>query len=52
MKAQYPHTKMIMITGYPSANQDKALLEQGITAWLQKPFSADDIAQVVAQALT
>ncbi len=51
MQAQYPHTKMIMITGYPSANQDKALLEQGVTAWLQKPFSADDIALVVAQAL-
>ncbi len=51
LQAQYPHTKMIMITGYPAANQDKALLEQGITAWLQKPFSADDIARIVAQAL-
>jgi two-component system, cell cycle sensor histidine kinase and response regulator CckA len=51
LKEQQPEVKMIILTGYPLADQGKELLEQGIVAWLQKPYDADDIALEVRMAL-
>ena len=40
-----------MITGYPLSDGGRTLLEQGVTAWLPKPFSADELARAVQAAL-
>jgi FixJ family two-component response regulator len=42
---------MVAITGYPLEEGGKSLLEKGIVAWIQKPFTADSLADVVAEAL-
>jgi two-component system, cell cycle sensor histidine kinase and response regulator CckA len=51
LKQQQPQLKMIVLTGYPLADQGKELLEQGVVGWLQKPFGADEIALKVRVAL-
>jgi PAS domain S-box-containing protein len=51
LKEKHPEVKMVVITGYPMTDGDQTLLEQGITAWIKKPFSIDEIAQVVREAL-
>jgi two-component system, cell cycle sensor histidine kinase and response regulator CckA len=51
LKQQDPGLKMIILTGYPLADHGKELLEQGVVAWLQKPYDADDIALKVRAAL-
>ena len=51
LKADHPTVKMIVITGYPLSDGGRTLLEQGVTAWLPKPFSADELARAVQAAL-
>jgi two-component system cell cycle sensor histidine kinase/response regulator CckA len=51
LKEKHPQVKMVVTTGYPLADGGKSLLEQGITAWVRKPFSTDEIARVVREAL-
>jgi CheY-like chemotaxis protein len=51
LKAQRPDVKMIVITGYPLADEGKGLLERGITSWLPKPFSEEQILARVRAAL-
>jgi two-component system, cell cycle sensor histidine kinase and response regulator CckA len=51
LKQQEPELKMIILTGYPLADHGKELLEQGVVAWLQKPYDADEIALKVRAAL-
>lgn len=46
-----PEIKMVIITGYPFDEQDRALLSQGIVAWIQKPFVLEQIAVAIRQAL-
>ncbi len=46
-----PDIKMVIITGYPFEEQDKAVLSQGIVAWVQKPFVLEQIATAIRQAL-
>lgn len=46
-----PDIKMVIITGYPFEEQDRALLSQGIVAWIQKPFVMEQIASAIREAL-
>jgi FixJ family two-component response regulator len=41
----------MVMTGYPVTNGGRELLKQGIMGWIAKPFSTDEIAQAVRQAL-
>ncbi len=43
--------KMVMMSGYPLKDGGKALLEQGVVAWIPKPFSTDTIANVIQKVL-
>jgi PAS domain S-box-containing protein len=52
LKAQNPGLKMVLISGYLLEEKGAALLKQGITAWVQKPLSFEQLAQVVSQALS
>ncbi|MCP4426448.1 MAG: PAS domain S-box protein [Chloroflexi bacterium] len=47
-----PDIKMVIITGYPFDEKDKALLSQGIVAWVQKPFVMEQIAVAIREALS
>jgi len=51
LRSRHPQVKMVVTTGYPLADEGRALLESGIAAWLKKPFSAGEIAQAVQNAL-
>ncbi len=51
LRSRHPHVKMVVTTGYPLADEGRTLLESGIAAWLKKPFSAGEIAEVVQKAL-
>jgi two-component system, cell cycle sensor histidine kinase and response regulator CckA len=51
LKKLWPDVKMIIMTGYPLEDSGRALLEQGIIAWVNKPFSAQEIAEKLRQAL-
>lgn len=51
MQIQRPDVKQIIMTGYPLENNGKTLLEQGIVTWLQKPFTPDELATNIRQAL-
>ena len=38
-----PQLKMIIMTGYPLADDDKALLEKGLVDWILKPFEIEGL---------
>lgn len=51
LREQKPDVRLAIMTGYPLDDGGKTLLEQGIVAWIQKPFSIPDISQKVREAL-
>jgi PAS domain S-box-containing protein len=51
LREQYPHVKMLFITGHPLQEENQALLEKGSVHWMQKPFSVPDFSQVVQELL-
>lgn len=51
LSAQKPGTKMIIITGYPFADEDREVLSQGVVRWLQKPFEVDQITTAIQETL-
>ncbi|MDX1662637.1 MAG: response regulator [Candidatus Promineifilaceae bacterium] len=52
LKEVDPLVKVILITGYPLEEDGKAVLEAGVCAWLQKPFTAEQISAVVRDAVS
>jgi two-component system cell cycle sensor histidine kinase/response regulator CckA len=51
LKQQYPKVKMIMLTGHPMEKELKGLRAQGLSGYLLKPPSIEQLAQVVTQVL-
>ncbi len=51
LKALAPNTKVILMTGHPLTQELKALQAQGLTGWLSKPLSLEQLSEVIAQAL-
>jgi CheY-like chemotaxis protein len=51
LKQQKPDVKMVLATGYSIGHDDDKLLNQGIAALIQKPFSREQLAEVVKEAL-
>ncbi|MCI0577115.1 MAG: response regulator [Chloroflexi bacterium] len=51
LDARQPGVKVMVATGYPLADEGRHLLERGVVAWIQKPFSADELAHKVREAL-
>jgi hypothetical protein len=41
----------MVATGYPLADEGKNLLERGVIAWIQKPFSASKLALKIREVL-
>lgn len=51
LRKRDPAIKAIMISGYPLMEEGKALVEEGVVAWIQKPFSVEKIVATVHEAL-
>ncbi len=51
LREKDPKVKMVMITGYPMQEQERQYLEQGIVAWVRKPFDMNKIGQIIREAL-
>ncbi|MDX1614909.1 MAG: response regulator [Candidatus Promineifilaceae bacterium] len=51
IREQFPHLKMIVVTGYPLEGDGQALLRQGIVDYVQKPPRVEEIASAVHAAL-
>jgi DNA-binding response OmpR family regulator len=43
--------RMVIMTGYPLEDGGRNLLEMGIVAWLQKPFSVEQLEQKLHEVL-
>lgn len=46
-----PEIKMIILTGYPFGEEDRAALRHGIVGWIQKPFEVEQIVTALQTAL-
>jgi signal transduction histidine kinase/CheY-like chemotaxis protein len=51
LKRRHPDVRMVVMTGYPLAEEGKELLEQGIVAWVQKPLDVETLAQTLRSVL-
>jgi CheY-like chemotaxis protein len=51
IQATNPKTKFMIVTGYPLEDEGRQLLERGIVAWLQKPFSIKQLTEAVRKVL-
>lgn len=51
LRHKRPDIQMVIMTGYPLADNGKALLEEGIVDWVQKPFSIDAISRKIRASL-
>lgn len=51
LRDEVPTLKMIITTGYPLENGGEALLERGISDWLLKPFTMEELITKVTHTL-
>jgi PAS domain S-box-containing protein len=51
VRAENPKVSLMIMTGYPLENEGRALLEQGIVEWLQKPFTVKQLTTAVRRVL-
>jgi DNA-binding NtrC family response regulator len=51
IRANYPRTMVIMITGYPTIESAVECLKQGAVDYLVKPFRVDDLESMLAKAI-
>ncbi|MCA9873562.1 MAG: PAS domain S-box protein [Anaerolineales bacterium] len=47
-----PDIKMLIITGYPFAEEDRQALRHAIVGWIPKPFDVEHIVAAIQEALT
>lgn len=52
LAASYPAVKVILMTGYPLGEDDRALLTRKGVIWLGKPVGPETLAQVIHRTLT
>ncbi len=51
IKKRYPHTKVIMITAYPTGEARRLSLQQGAVQYLTKPIEIQDLKLTIRQTL-
>lgn len=51
VRRQNPATQVIIITGYASADTAKLAQQEGVFAFLAKPFRLDELKQVIFSAI-
>lgn len=50
-RAHYPHTKVILLTGYATLDHAVTAMKAGAYHYLAKPFRLDELREIVARAL-
>lgn len=50
-RAQYPGVPIVVLTGYPEVDRAVGLMRAGVTDYMVKPISKDDLVRVVAKAV-
>ncbi len=51
LRAQNPHIKMVMMTGYPLYQKSQEILSQGAVPWISKPMTFKKLAQIIARTI-
>jgi ATP-dependent Lon protease len=51
IKKRYPHTKVIIITAYPTGETRRLSFQQGAVQYLTKPIEIQDLKLTIRQAL-
>lgn len=51
MQTNYPHVKIIMMSGYAQSHESSPLADWHEVAWIRKPFSIEELAQVIHSVL-
>lgn len=51
LRARWPQTKIVLMSGYPLAKAGRSFIEHGGLTWIRKPFTADVLARKLRQAL-
>jgi len=51
LHARWPHTRVVLMSGYPLAEEGRLFLERSRLSWIRKPFTADTLARKLRQAL-
>lgn len=51
LKVKQPDMRMIIITGYPFAEQERLSADEGIVDWIQKPFEVEELVKAIQVAL-
>lgn len=49
LQARWPEVKMVLMTGYPLEESDRARAGQGPLGWLKKPFSVEEVDEKLRQ---
>jgi len=52
LREQEIEVGVVMLTGHPLGDEMEGLREHGMSDWLSKPSSLEDLAQVVARVLS
>jgi CheY-like chemotaxis protein len=52
LKSDYPEIGMMVMTGYPIADETKDILEQGGVTWLAKPIHSRSLVRAVHKVLS
>jgi CheY-like chemotaxis protein len=47
----WPDLKIILMSGYPLPDEERTELSLGVAAWLQKPFTSQQLAAIVGTVL-
>lgn len=50
-RSQYPGVPIVVLTGYPEVDRAVGLMRAGVTDYMVKPISKDDLVRVVAKAV-
>lgn len=50
-RSQYPGVPIVVLTGYPEVDRAVKLMKAGVTDYLVKPVSKDDLVTVIARAV-
>ncbi len=51
LKQYNPSVRMVLMSGYPFEEKDKILFSNGTVNWIQKPFSLEQLGQIVGTVM-
>jgi DNA-binding response OmpR family regulator len=52
VRAEFPHTLVILITAHYSSVSEAAAVQAGFSGYLRKPFSLAELSQIIEKVIT